>query len=135
MSRSRIRRIAAAAALAAACALTLASAALAGPPIGHVYGCYGNGGFGLQYDGSFKLQSKSVYQWATDQAGKKLVGKTHTAKYKLKGNKLTFLTGPYAHMLGLWIPASKAGQTPGSARINLYKPTYKNWTGISCQLS
>lgn len=73
--------------------------------------------------------------WATDQVGKSLKGKTHTARYKLKGRKLTFLTGPYAHMLGLWIPASKKGQAPGSARINLYKPTYRNWTGISCQLA
>jgi hypothetical protein len=116
--------------LAVLCCLVMAASAAAHPPYHKAYNCYGIVDGNLNYTGSFELISSTRYLWAADYAGTKLKGKKHKAKYKLHGDKLKFRTGPYKPYLGLYIRKSKNG----NARVNLYRPNYKSWTGISCDI-
>jgi hypothetical protein len=123
--------------LAGAAVLIVASNALASPKLA-VYGCYSSGAFGLNYDGALQLKSRSVYLAASDNGGKPdhLIGKTSQGRYTSHGNKIRFTSGAYKGFLGLYIVnhQDKGYGKQGHIWINLYKPTYHNWTGISCEL-
>ena len=89
--------------------ISLAGPALAtsGPPIGRIYDCYSNPtGFSLYYVAALELKTSSAYLVAPYRKGNRLSGRTAKGSYKLRGSKVTFLTGPYGklHYSGKWAP-------------------------------
>lgn len=123
------RSLAAVVASAIALLAVVPSAADAAVPIGRAFACYAAGRYEVKYVGSFKLVSKSRYLAAPDQVDNHLKGRTRSGRYRSHGDELTFLSGPYAHLLGRFIVDRR-----NDNYINLYRHsvTYQNWTGISC---
>jgi hypothetical protein len=115
----------------------LASPALAagGPPIGRIYDCYSYNnlsGF-LNYVQALELKTKTTYLVAPARKGNHLSGRAAKGRYKLRGGKATFLTGPYGqiHWYGEWKPrhTDAAGYTD-KANLQLFTP--KGQSAISC---
>ncbi len=131
---SAVKRVCSFLLLGAVLSLTLASTASAGPPIGKVYGCYTNGGGGLQLVQALELKSRTAYLVAPSFKGHRLVGKAAQGQYKLHGSMLTFLTGAYRHMYGVYVPQHTVlGNVIGAAiglQTSHHRPTY-----VSCYLS
>ena len=130
----RPRHLAGALLAAGICLAAAPAVAGAKPAIGHAYACYAPSPsyYMIHYIGSFKLVSATRYEAAPDQQGNQLKGKISKGTYRFHGDKLTFLTGTYAHLLGRYIVDKR-----NDSYINLYKHrrTYQDWTGISCPQS
>jgi hypothetical protein len=78
-------------ALVAAVSLAVPSAATAAKPPKGLYQCYQySAGVGYLYAGGFKLVSATKYKAVSGGGG----------KYKVKGKKVTFKTGPYKDFSG-----------------------------------
>ena len=105
-----------------------------GPPIGPIYDCYGFSGPVMNYVTALKLKSKTTYLLAPFRKGKSsLSGRIVKGTYKLRGTKLTFLTGPYGkiHWYGVW--KLKTTDTAGftdQRHIGLFTP--KGQEPIEC---
>jgi hypothetical protein len=112
--------------------LSLASNALAGPPIGKVYGCYDNGPVGLQLVQALELKTKTTYLVAPSYKGKHLSGPVTKGKYKLHGSNLSFTGGAWPHWYGEWTPKHKdaSGSVVGASIALLYRNHHA--TLISC---
>ena len=79
--------------------------ATGGPPIGPVYDCYGFAVYAqMTYFGALQLKSTTTYLTAPERKGTSLSGPVLKGTYKLRGAKLTFLTGTYGklHWYGVW---------------------------------
>jgi hypothetical protein len=112
--------------------LSLASSALAGPPIGNVYGCYDNGPVGLQLVQALELNTKTTYLVAPFYKGKHLSGPVTKGTYKLHGAKLSFTGGAWPHWYGNWTPkhTDASGNLVGANIALLYRNRHA--TLISC---
>jgi hypothetical protein len=133
LTHVRERRAALALAGAFAIAIGLTSPALAagGPPIGPVYDCYGHSGLVAEYVTALQLKSKTTYRLAPFRKGKSSLSSGVTkGTYKLRGTKLTFLTGPYRHWHGLWKLRTYNGSND-PRHISLFTPKGVD-SGIEC---
>ena len=119
-------------ALAVTIGLTSPALAVGGPPVGRIYDCYGFSTSVMNYVGALQLKTKSVYVTAPFRKGNRLSGRAVTGTYKLRGTKLTFVTGPYGqlHWYGKWEPRHINVDGGEAAHIALFTP--KHVTAISC---
>lgn len=79
--------------------------ATGGPPIGPVYDCYTFPVYAqMTYFESLQLKSTTTYFTAPDRKGNSLSGPISKGTYRLRGARLTFLTGTFSqlHWYGLW---------------------------------
>jgi hypothetical protein len=118
----------------AALSVGLISPALAagGPPIPRIYDCYSYNGY-LNYVQALQLKTRTTYLVAPYRKGNHLSGAAAKGTYKLRGAKLTFLTGPYGqlHLYGVWTPKHTSGGLAVGANIALYYTT-KGYSAVSC---
>lgn len=112
----------------AAVVAVVATPAMANPPVPKIYDCYANTSIGLSYVQAIELKTKSHYLVAPFRKGDHLDGKVATGRYRAKGNRVTWLSGPYAKRYrALFHPkTATAGPYLELDRAN------GSWTGVSC---
>ena len=102
--------------------------ATGGPPIGPAYDCYTFPVYAqMTYFESLQLKSTTTYLTAPDRKGTSLSGPVLKGTYRLRGAKLTFLTGTFSkiHWYGLW--KLKTLKDGGDQRhIGMYTPKGQN---------
>lgn len=110
--------------LAIAVGATAPALAAGGPPIPRVYDCYGYATSGvINYVSALELKSRSVYLVAPTRKGNSLQGTAVKGTYRLRGGRLTFLTGTYGriHWYGKWV-RKRVTDGGDAAHIGLISP-------------
>jgi hypothetical protein len=112
MSRCQFRqtgpRLGAALAALIATGLLASSPALASsgrPAIGKVYKCYSDSTGLLEFVQALELKSSSVYLAAPSYKGNHLVGGTAKGRYRERGRKIRWLSGPFTEFTSVFHPA------------------------------
>lgn len=107
--------------------LATSAASAAGPPVGKIYDCWNfneQSGSNM-WTQSVQLKSKTRYLVGDKRKGKRLVGDIASGRYRVRGRKMTFTSGPLAihHITGVYKPAGKG-----------YKPHKENELDIRFDL-
>lgn len=95
-------------------ALPSGSAGASGPPVGKIYDCWNfdqQSGFN-NWVQSVELSTSSTYMVGDTRKGSRLVGNVAKGRYRARGRKLTFTSGPYAihHLTAVYKPAGQGYQ-------------------------
>jgi hypothetical protein len=110
--------------------LSLASSAIAGPPVGKIYDCYSYNqlsGFDT-YVQAVELKTRSVYLVAPMRNGNHLSGAAAKGRYLVHGRHVTFPTGAYAihHLKGIFKAAGKGYKPHAENELDNRFDLYEN---------